>query len=315
MFEIKKAVRRALPMQIAFYGPSGSGKTFSALKFAAGLAGPGGKVAVIDTERGRASLYADNKKILADLPNGFDVVELDAPYHPERYIKALDVVEDAGYRVCLVDSASDSWDGPGGCCDIAEANKNMWTKPKMWNKKFMTRMQLSDMHIICLLKAQEKTKIIDKAKSETGKQEYIDLGVLPICEKGFFYPMLLGFAVDPKTHVSTVVKYQDDLLPLFSTPRLITKADGEMLKRWNDTGSAVDPNEQIRKRARSAADEGVESYRAFYDGLTLAQKVAIKPIHEELKAAAKRVDLASEPPTEAEMNAATQAALEQEAGK
>lgn len=302
MLEIKKAVRRALPMQVAFYGPSGSGKTFSALKFAAGLAGPGGKVCVIDTERGRASLYADNKKILADLPNGFDVVELDAPYHPERYINALDVVEDAGYKVCLVDSASDAWDGPGGCCDIAEANKNMWTKPKMWNKKFMTRMQLSDMHIICLLKAQEKTKIIDKAKSETGKQEYVDLGVLPICEKGFFYPMLLGFAVDAKTHISTVVKDQDGLGELFQPPHLISKVDGEKLKRWNETGGTVDLNERVRERAKVAAGEGVESYRAFYGGLTVAQKVALKPVHEELKFAAEQVDLSAKTTEPAEVS-------------
>src|SRR4051812_45383110 len=119
--QIKKAERRALPLQIAFYGPSSSGKTMSALMFAAGLVN-GGKVAVIDTERGRASLYADNKKVLSVLPNGFDVVELDQPYHPKRFIEALNLIENSGYKACLIDSMSDAWDGPGGCTDIAEEN-------------------------------------------------------------------------------------------------------------------------------------------------------------------------------------------------
>lgn len=293
MFEIKKAVRRALPMQIAFYGPSGSGKTFSALLFAAGLAGPSGRVAVIDTERGRASLYADNKKILAALPGGFDVVELDAPYHPRRFIEAIDAVEDAKYSVCLIDSSSDAWDGPGGCTDIAEENKKMWTQPKLWNKRLMTRIQLSDMHVLCLLKAQEKTKIIDKKDSESGKQEYVSLGVQPICEKNFFYPMLVGFSVDPKTHISTATKCDDNLVSLFGEPHLITKADGERLRAWNQNGKALEDNEQLRKRARSSADEGVEAYRTFWAGITATQRVSLKSLHEECKFEAEKVDQAA----------------------
>jgi hypothetical protein len=295
VLEIKKAVRRALPMQLAFYGPSGSGKTFSALLFAAGLAGPNGKVAVIDTERGRASLYADNKKILAALPGGFDVVELDSPYHPRRFIEAIDAVENAKYTVCLIDSSSDAWDGPGGCTDIAEENKKMWTIPKLWNKRLMTRIQLSDMHVLCLLKAQEKTKIIDKKDSESGKQEYVSLGVQPICEKNFFYPMLVGFSVDPVTHVSTAKKCDDNLISMFGEPHLITKADGERLRAWSQGGKALEDNEQLRKRAKSASEEGLKAYHAFYGGLTVAQKVALKLIHEELKFTAEQVDLASAP--------------------
>src|SRR5260364_9396 len=41
---------------LALTGPSGSGKTYSALLLAKGI---GGRIAVIDTEHGSASLYAD----------------------------------------------------------------------------------------------------------------------------------------------------------------------------------------------------------------------------------------------------------------
>jgi hypothetical protein len=290
VMQIAKAVRRALPMQLAFYGPSGSGKTLSALLMAAGLS-PNGKVAVIDTERGRASLYADNKRVTSALPNGFDVTELDQPYHPQRYIEAMDLVEGNGYEVCIIDSGSDSWDGPGGCSDIAEKAKGMWNGAKLWNKRMMTRSALSNMHIIWCLKAQEKTKVIDKTKSGTGKQEYIDMGVLPIWEKNNFYPMLMGFSVDPKTHLATAVKCHDDLWQFFSEPRLITKLDGEKLRNWNESGQFADPNARLRERARLAAGDGMKAYLAFFKSLTNAERqILVATDHEKNKEIADRAD-------------------------
>jgi len=53
----KKAVRSQAKLKLALTGPSGSGKTYSALQLAKGL---GGKVAVLDTENGSASLYSDS---------------------------------------------------------------------------------------------------------------------------------------------------------------------------------------------------------------------------------------------------------------
>src|SRR6266850_1822988 len=293
MMEIHKAVRRALPLQLAFYGPEGSGKTMSALLFAAGLS-PDSKVVIIDTEKGRASLYADNKRVLAALPSGFDVLELDAPYHPDRYREALDTCEAKGYKVCLIDSSSDSWNGPGGCEDITEANKGMWNKAKLANKKLMTRIKLSSMHVICCLKAQAKTKVVEgefDPHTRKKKKEFIELGVLPICEKNFFYPMLLGFSVDPQTHLSTITKYHEDLYPLFKEPKLITKEDGAKVRQWNDSAGSVDANEQLMKRARSAAEDGTEAYKKFFESLTPTQRKAIPTgDHEKFKAAAYATD-------------------------
>lgn len=289
-FEIRKAVRRALPIQMAFYGPTGSGKTFSALLFSAGLAADG-KVAIIDTERGRGSLYADNKKILAALPNGYDVMELDPPYHPQRFMKAIDAVEAAGYSVCLIDSLSDAWDGPGGCADLAEAANRNWIQPKLWNKKMMMRIVSSNMNIICLFKAQEKTKVIDKTKSASGKQEYVDRGMQPVSEKGNFYPMLLGFSVDPATHLSTVIKCHDDLIEIFREPKLISKRDGELVLRWNKSGAAMDPMDAVQKRAKAAAEQGMEDYTIFFNSLTAKERKDLAATtHGENKSIASHVD-------------------------
>lgn len=52
--EFVKATRAAVKARIALAGPSGSGKTYTALTLATRLSD---SVGVIDTERGRASLY------------------------------------------------------------------------------------------------------------------------------------------------------------------------------------------------------------------------------------------------------------------
>ena len=80
-FTFKKAVRSASKLRLALSGTSGSGKTYGALLLAKGI---GGKIAVIDTERGSASLYAD----MSGMPE-FDVLDLDAPFTPERYTEAI----------------------------------------------------------------------------------------------------------------------------------------------------------------------------------------------------------------------------------
>ena len=52
----KKATKSNLKIRLALSGASGSGKTYSALSIASNL---GNRIALIDTERGSASKYAD----------------------------------------------------------------------------------------------------------------------------------------------------------------------------------------------------------------------------------------------------------------
>ena len=82
--QFQKAQRKRAKLRLAVAGPSGSGKTTAALTIAKGL---GGRVAVIDTERGSASLYSDQFE--------FDTLELNPPYSPERFIEAVKSAEAA----------------------------------------------------------------------------------------------------------------------------------------------------------------------------------------------------------------------------
>ena len=102
-----KAERKSAKARILIEGPSGSGKSYSALRLAKGL---GGRIAAIDTEHGSLSMYSDVAE--------FDVMELSAPFSPDRYIAAIREAEQAGYEVLIIDSITHEWSGDGGILDI-----------------------------------------------------------------------------------------------------------------------------------------------------------------------------------------------------
>lgn len=70
MSMFKQAVKREAKLRLAIAGPSGSGKTYTSLAIATALAN-GAPVALVDTEHGSASKYADLY--------GFDVAEMRSP--------------------------------------------------------------------------------------------------------------------------------------------------------------------------------------------------------------------------------------------
>src|SRR5690606_27326323 len=90
----RRATKEQAKARIALIGPSGSGKTYTALLLASHM---GNRVAVIDTEHGSASKYADQFE--------FDVLELNS-FHPQNYIDGIEAAEREGYDVLIIDSLS-----------------------------------------------------------------------------------------------------------------------------------------------------------------------------------------------------------------
>ena len=288
---IKKAVRHEVNLIMSISGVSGSGKTYSALLLAAGLAGPEAKIGFVDTENGRGCMYADSPGIMAALPQGYDTIELTAPFSPARYIEAIDEFERAGYRVLVIDSGSHEWEGIGGCTDIAEADKGRWNRAKRENKRFVMRLMNSNMHIIVCLRAREKSKIIDKRDSPDGKEHVIPLGILPVSEKNFPYEMIVSFLVEEKTHFAQPIKLPEQFQAMFSTPKMLTKADGEKIRQWNELAPSSDSGEKLKRQSRMAASEGMVAYKAFFSALSKPeQKFLTDTIHEENKATANEFD-------------------------
>jgi len=290
--EFKKAVRKAAPMLISVASVSGGGKTYSALLMAAGIAGKDGRVGFIDTENGRGSMYVDSPGIVAALPNGYDIMQLDPPFSPERYIEAIVAAEKAGMSVLVIDSTSHEWEGIGDCCEIAEAKKVRgmanWGLAKGEHKRFVNHCLSSSMHIIFCLRARDKVKIMEV----NGKTEFVPIGLQPIAEKGFVFEALVSLQLDEKTHNVIPIKVPEPLAHLFPGGKMLTAADGERIREWNAGGASLAKNEQLLKRARAAAEEGMAAYLAFHAGLSKADGNTIRalPEHAEFKAIAERVD-------------------------
>jgi KaiC/GvpD/RAD55 family RecA-like ATPase len=105
-----RATKAAAKLRLGLVGPAGSGKTMTALRIAKGL---GGRVAVVDTERGSASLYSGERGM------EFDVMEL-ASYEVEKFVEAIKAAVGGGYSTLVIDSLSHAWSGKGGILEFVD---------------------------------------------------------------------------------------------------------------------------------------------------------------------------------------------------
>jgi hypothetical protein len=105
--EIRKATRQGIVPLIGISGKSATGKTKSALLLMRGIVGANKRMVCIDTEFRRSEEYAD------EIPGGFSVIQLDAPYSPRRYHEALELAVQNADGV-VVDSISHEWTGENG---------------------------------------------------------------------------------------------------------------------------------------------------------------------------------------------------------
>lgn len=190
--EFKPATREAVQPLIALYGESNSGKTYSALLLARGLAGPDGKIALIDTETGRGALYADQ------IPGGYLRGDLNPQFTPDAYGAALDAAEKAGAAVAVVDSFSHEWEGDGGVCDMAgdiehrtgKTGLHCWKEPKTAHQRLILRLMRSRIPVICCLRAKFKTKNQKQVDEKTGRVKQVpvkDDFMTPIQSDGFVF--------------------------------------------------------------------------------------------------------------------------------
>lgn len=92
-----RATKTQARLRLAICGPSGSGKTYTALNIAQYL---GSTIALIDTEHGSASKYADRF--------GFDTCSL-TNFHPGSYIEAIRAAGQANYDTLVIDSLTHAW--------------------------------------------------------------------------------------------------------------------------------------------------------------------------------------------------------------
>lgn len=248
-FSIRPGYREKLGLILAVSGASGSGKTFTALLLATGIAGPDGKIVVVDSESGRALHYAPLEGQEADPTKGtfaFDYIPLEPPFTPAKYDSVITFAEKNGANVVVIDSFSHEWDGEGGCIDMADRNGlkglNKWAEPKRQHKRLIYNLVRRRIHVIMCLRAYEKSKQITL---ENGKKEIVNIGFIPVAEKNFIYEVTASLTLHPSTpgimRYDLPFKMNNHFQSLFKDGVLVGIEQGKALRDWADTGQEKQP--------------------------------------------------------------------------
>jgi len=244
MIELRKAERSQAKLRIGVSAPSGGGKTYSALLMASGMA-DWNKIAVIDTENGRGDIYSD----LGD----YNIITLEAPFSPERYIEAIKSCEAAGMEVIIIDSISHEWEGQGGCLEINESLANAKYRGNSWSawnettprhRKFIEAIISSTAHVITTVRNK-----VDTIMTEDKKVKKV--GIKEITREGYEYEITVNFNIDRDTHKALPSK---DNTRLFEgkDPFVITAETGKELIAWMKSGKKVKP---VKKEVEVTKDD------------------------------------------------------------
>ena len=187
--ELRQAQKSKTKIKVGLLGPSGSGKTYSALLLASGMT-DWEKIAIIDTENGSADLYSHLGK--------YNVLTLEAPFTPEKYIEAIQACEKSGMEVIIVDSITHEWDGKGGILDIHSSmignSFTNWGKVTPRHNAFIDKILQSPCHVVATMRAKQ-----DYVLNEVnGKQVPQKVGLKAVTRDGVDYEFTLVFDIDIK---------------------------------------------------------------------------------------------------------------------
>jgi len=243
--QLKQSERKQVKLRLGLSGASGFGKTKSALLLAYGMTGDWSKIAVIDTENSSASLYSD-------LGN-FKVLDLSAPYSPERYIQAIDLCEKSNISVIIIDSASHEWNGSGGCLDIHEklgGRFQDWANVTPRHQAFIDKILQSQCHIITTTRRKMDYSL---DVGSNGKTQVVKHGTKEITRDGFEYELTVNFELINENHLAKASK---DRTSLFANKPefVITIETGRKILEWCNSGTNLkDARDKIK--AAKTVDE------------------------------------------------------------
>lgn len=225
--KLKQAQRSQVKLRLGLSGASGFGKSYSALLLAFGITNDWSKIAIIDTENNSASLYSH-------LGN-FNVLALEEPYSPERYMQAVKTCEKSDIEVIIIDSITHEWQGKGGCLQIHEqlgGRFQDWAKVSPRHQAFIDAILQSKCHVITTTRRK-----IDYSldRDSNGRTKVIKHGTKEITREGFEYELTVNFELVNDKHL--VVSSKDRTGLFMNKPEfVISKGTGKLLKDWCNQG-------------------------------------------------------------------------------
>jgi hypothetical protein len=283
--QLQKASRKKAKIRLGLSSVSGGGKTYSAILIAKGLCGDLSKTGIIDTENGSADLYAHF--------GNYNVISLNPPYSPERYIEAIHVCEKAGMEVIIIDSISHEWEGKGGILELADALGNQyqsaWKELTPRHEAFKQAIVQSPCHIITTVRRKQDYVLQEKAnKKGQLVQTPVKAGFKEVTREGWEYELTINFSIEINHHA----KASKDRTGLFmGKPAFIPTEDtGRLILEWCNEGA-------------EPIISGKETLERINDCKTIGELLMLynstPTIAAEYKAAFsdKRAELEKQPPT------------------
>jgi hypothetical protein len=203
----------------------------------------------------------------------YNVLSLEAPYTPERYIEAIKICENAWKEVIIIDSITHEWDWTWWIIEIH--NKMPWNSFTNWWKvtprhnNFIRWILESSCHIITTVR-KKQDYLIDR--DSNWKQTIEKVWLKEITRDWFEYELTTNFDIEI-THLSKTSKDRTWLF-IDSDPFIITKKTGETIKDWNLSWKKVLTLKEIQD----------ENYLKYSIKLSKCKKIdKLKEIYEEIK--------------------------------
>lgn len=218
--QLRKSERKQAKIKMALQGSSGSGKSLSSLLLAKGLTNDNlAKVAVVDTENGSADLYAH-------LGN-YNVLPLQPPYTPEKFIEAMEVCEKAGMECIILDSISHVWDELLDYHSKLPGNSfTNWNKVTPRQKAFIDKILQCNAHVIATMRTKQDYVLQQK----DGKYVPEKVGLKAVQRDDVSYEFTIVFDIDIK-HFAIASKDRTNLFsgkPEF----MINTSTGKRILEW-----------------------------------------------------------------------------------
>lgn len=278
--QFKRAVKHAAKARVALMGPAGSGKSYTMLQLATLLAGPNGKVAAVDTERGSLSKYAD---LFA-----FDVIELDS-YSPENFLATMDVAEAEKYDVICFDSLSHFWMGKDGALEFVDmASKKHrdgmggWKDFSPIERRMVDRMTGSPAHVVVTMRTKtEYQEITDN----NGKKKRVKIGLAPVQRAGLEYEFdLVGYMDDENNLIVDKTRCPDMSGKIYTKPG--AKDFAAFVSWLGGVDKKFSPTELAELLEKIAVADSLPSLRILFErGYRAAESLADKDAMASITAA------------------------------
>ena len=245
--QLRKTERKKAKIKMALQGASGSGKTFSSLLLAKGLCnGNLDKVAILDTENGSADLYAH----LGD----YQVISLKPPFTPEQYIQALNICEQAGIEVIILDSITHAWE------ELLQIHSELpgnsftnWAKITPRYRALVDKILQVNAHVIATMRTKQDYVLNQK----DGKFIPEKVGLKAVQRDGIDYEFTLVFDVDIK-HFATSSKDRTGLF-IKKPEFIISEHTGKKILEWCNMGTSVEEVDNMHLTASKVINSNLTS--------------------------------------------------------